>query len=108
MAEAASLVVMLVIVVLSWRRGAESERSADIPAGAIFSTVYFAGLAIYQWFHNHDVPYTLFDVGVSAAWASVIWDWWRRRRQGKPSRVLGIVRDLGHKLTVQPIHGEAS
>ena len=33
----------------------------------------------------------------------VIWHWWRRRRQGKPSRVLGLVRNMGHRLAVVAI-----
>lgn len=36
-----------------------------------------------------------------AAWA--IYEWWRMKRKGKPSKVLGYIRDLGHKLTVQPV-----
>jgi len=40
-------------------------------------------------------------LGAYNAW--LLWQWWRRRRQGKPSRVLGLVRDLGHRLTVAPV-----
>ena len=36
-----------------------------------------------------------------AAWA--IYEWWRMKRKGQPSKVLGYIRDLGHKLTVQPV-----
>lgn len=39
-------------------------------------------------------------ITIAAMCARILWHWWRRRRQGKPSRVLGLVRDLGHKLGV--------
>lgn len=40
-----------------------------------------------------------------SAWR--LWHWWRRRRQGKPSKVLGVVRNVGHKLVVAPVAGDA-
>lgn len=46
--------------------------------------------------------------GIPAALSAwTLWQWWRRRRQGKPSRVLGVIRDVGHKLVVAPVAGDA-
>lgn len=49
---------------------------------------------------------------VRAAFAGVFaWEAWRRwrrnRKDRKPSRVLGVVRNLGHRLTVVPVPGGA-
>lgn len=40
------------------------------------------------------------DVVVTVWAAHVLWAWWRMRRQGRPSKVAGLVRDLGHRLAV--------
>ena len=46
------------------------------------------------------------DVVVVAMCARIVWSWWRRRRQGKPSKVLGLVQDVGHKLAVVNVPAE--
>lgn len=48
-----------------------------------------------------DTLATMTVAGVVEAW--IVWQWWRRRRQGRPSRVLGVIRDMGHRLTVEPV-----
>lgn len=39
------------------------------------------------------------------AWSA--WRNWRKRKRRKPSRVLGVVRNLGHRLAVVPVPGGA-
>lgn len=69
------------------------------------------------------VVYAMHAVGTlllsDAPWLSVLWAaaagvfawsaWrnWRKRRRRKPSLVLGVVRNLGHRLTVAPVPGGA-
>lgn len=40
------------------------------------------------------------EVTIGVLAARIVWHWWRRRRRGRPSRALGVVRDLGHRLAV--------
>lgn len=50
-----------------------------------------------------DRPGAVISNGASAgilAWLA--WREWRRGRQGRPSRLLGRVRNLGHRLVVTP------
>lgn len=37
-----------------------------------------------------------------AGFALILWDWWKRRGRRDVERVLGVVRDLGHRLAVVP------
>ena len=55
---------------------------------------------------THDYIAVTQDTAIAALCARIIWAWWRRRRKGKPSRVLGLVKDLGHKLGVVAIPAE--
>lgn len=36
-------------------------------------------------------------------WCAI--QFWRRRKDRKPSRILGVVRNLGHRLAVVPVPG---
>jgi hypothetical protein len=49
-----------------------------------------------------DTPAILVNGALAAFFA---WELWRNRprRKRKPSRVTGVVRDLGHRLTVAPV-----
>jgi hypothetical protein len=46
-------------------------------------------------------------VALAAYYAWRAWQHWRRRKNRKPSRVLGVVRNLGHRLEVVPAPGGA-
>ena len=60
---------------------------------------YNAVVAIWD-FVARDWIWFVGSITVAAMCARVLWHWWRRRRQGKPSRVLGLVTNMGHKLGV--------
>ena len=98
------LLALTAVEVLFWRLWAERERVSEFPVVAAFSVAYFVPEALF--FSGGNMAARLFDVGVAAAWGSVLWDWWRRKRKGKPSRVLGLVKDLGHKLATVNIPAE--
>ena len=53
-----------------------------------------------------DWPMCFSDAIIAAMAARILWHWWRARRKGTPSRVLGLVRDLGGKLAVVPVRTE--
>jgi hypothetical protein len=60
---------------------------------------FYAALTIWSLITGHG-PVTRIMDGAFAAWCAY-WAWKRRKpRQRKPSRVAGIVRDLGHRLVV--------
>ena len=66
-----------------------------------------AGLAVPEIVQN-DWLGIVDNVIVVSMCARIIWHWWRRRRKGKSSRVLGLIRSLGHRLVVVPVRGESS
>ena len=45
---------------------------------------------------------TIANGSLAGFFAWLLWTG-RNRKDRKPSRILGVVRDLGHRLTVQPI-----
>jgi hypothetical protein len=45
---------------------------------------------------------TVFNAACAGYWAWVLWSG-RKRKDRKPSRVLGVVADLGHRLAVHPV-----
>ena len=101
-----------VIVIALWVLGNDRRiaRVVSTPNVPPISEIVFAGLSI--WWLSGEIPArdwlrTVTDTIVLAMCLRVIWHWWRRRRQGKPSRVLGLVRNLGHKLTVVPVPSES-
>jgi NhaP-type Na+/H+ or K+/H+ antiporter len=46
--------------------------------------------------------WTVFNAACAGYWAWVLWSG-RKRKDRKPSRVLGVVADLGHRLAVHPV-----
>lgn len=76
--------------------------SIDVSA-AVAQVIFTIGILAFteqQWL-------SVFSAGCAGYYAWCAWRTWRRRRKGKPSRVLGVVRDLGHRLTVVPVPGGA-
>ena len=72
------------------------------PLGAMVFGPLSAATAVYDVAAQRMVPACYF-AAIAALNLWIVWDWWRRRKQRKPSRVLGLVRNLGHKLTVVPV-----
>lgn len=112
--QVVQVVIVAVIIAAWWRTNdadvavvtAKPGLSVRLVTAMVVGGIDLAYLpvAIIQ----HDWPDAIMDAVVGFLCLRIIWHWWRRRRQGKPSRVLGLVRDLGHKLTVVNIPAEES
>ena len=78
------------------------KRRNRFPLYAVFILGYHSIRAVQLFISGPWVGGVVFGITASvAAWA--IYEWWRMKRKGQPSKVLGYIRDLGHKLTVQPV-----
>ena len=84
----------------------DARRIADVTRPDAPFPFLYAGFGILSVFwivgdvRSGDWLQVTVDTTVTVMCVRVIWSWWRRRRQGKPSRVLGLVQDVGHKLAV--------
>lgn len=76
------------------------DRYSPWPAWMLgFGAGFYAPLAVLCMAYG-GVPLSMGSAGGFAAWCA--YQAWKRRppRQRKPSKVAGIVRDLGHRLVV--------
>lgn len=76
------------------------------PIGSFVIAPACIAQAITDMLEGQSVSMTIFTV-LAGLHLWIIWRWWTRRRKGKPSRVLGLVRNLGHRLVVVPVAGGA-
>jgi amino acid transporter len=67
----------------------------------------FSAIGALVNFASGDTGWAVYFAALSGLYAYWAWRWWRRRKNRKPSRVLGVVRDLGHRLTVTPVRAPA-
>ena len=95
----AVLVIALNIFTTARKVAKHTQPDAPFP----YTDVVWA--ATFSWWTpgdiaRHDWALVAMNITIVAMSLRIIWHWWRRRRKGKPSRVLGLVRSLGHRLTV--------
>jgi hypothetical protein len=79
---------------------------AGFPWIFAFTGMANAVLIIRQIIENNWLG-AISNIIVTSMCARIIWHWWRRRRKGKPFKVLGLVGNLGHRLIVVPVRGES-
>ena len=83
-----------------------NRRVAEVTQPAAPFPIFYAGYGLLSAYWSigdilgHDWVLTTADAIAAAMCARIVWSWWRRRRQGTPSKVLGLVQDVGHKLAV--------
>ena len=106
-------VALCALAIFVWWRSNDRDVAMVTAKPGLSSTLVLAvivGAWSFAWLPstliNHDWLGAITNAVVGFLCARVVWHWWRRRRQGKPSRVLGLVHDLGHKLGVVNIPAE--
>lgn len=96
----------VIVIAAAWRRfgfGSDELSLANEAAGAVVNVIYAVGTLLY----GEKPGLSVMFAALAGFWAWCAWKTWRRRRKGKPSRVLGLVKNLGHRLTVVPVPGGA-
>lgn len=93
-------IALSLVVLAIWAAYVIIDRTAPWSFWTLaFWAAWYATLAIINMVSN-DVPLTTAADGGFAAWCAYL-AWKRRKpRQRKPSKALGMVRDLGHRLVV--------
>lgn len=95
-----AILAMVVLGLLSLAYGARTGRWDIVPI-LIDASVALGNAVIAGFIFASEYPVMgAFNAGACAYYLWLAWDKWRRRKDRKPSRVLGVVRDLGHRLAV--------
>lgn len=85
------------VLYVGWGRGRETWKSA---AG---DAAFWTGAATLAAVLGCPRAWSISDGLTAAGWAYIAWRLWRDGRKRRPSRVAGVVRNLGHRLTVAPV-----